>query len=506
MARMGGRSRSPQPPWAWRRTGLFVVALCAGVASPRSARALGEQGEPIDTSDYTLDLYEGPVLASSRVMGIAGAYVPLSNGVQGYIWNPAAVAVRQPWSQTWFDFDLDGGFTLPSSITGFDFDNNGDDRFANEAAYFLTGGGGLLFGNLGVGVNVTLNQYRVQSRTSDQGLNVNVSQLLVVTGYAFFHGQLVAGLGISANAVGLTQEDGTQVASVVGPAGHLGVVWAPIPLPIRVGASVRASLPASATPESAPEGIEADEDGNYVTEGYVLPRTVTLPTEIHAGVALSLFRRMNFGWLSPRDDPHMTSREVRRAHEAELERFREERARRLDEAERAGASEAAKETLEASLDVAEEKLSEEGDARYDEAAERDRQRRLRPYREMTREKILVSAAVKVTLPTVDGVGLESFLRQEVERSGEKVTASPRLGVESEVIPGYLLLRGGSYLEPSRFRTGTSRFHGTGGLDVRIPIEWSVFGLLDDDTTFRVGGAVDGAPRYFGWAVSAGIWR
>jgi hypothetical protein len=80
-------------------------------------------------------------------------------------------------------------------------------------------------------------------------------------------------------------------------------------------------------------------------------------------------------------------------------------------------------------------------------------------------------------------------------------------VEGEAIPGYLVLRGGTYYEPSRFRDPAGpRVHGTFGLDVRIPIVWSVFGLLEDDNTFRVGGAIDGALRYFGWGVSAGIWR
>jgi hypothetical protein len=69
-----------------------------------------------------------------------------------------------------------------------------------------------------------------------------------------------------------------------------------------------------------------------------------------------------------------------------------------------------------------------------------------------------------------------------------------------------VLRAGTYLEPTRFRAGSDRWHGTGGLDVKLPFEWNVFGLFDDDTSFRVGGAVDGTVRYFGWNVSAGVWR
>ena len=31
-------------------------------------------------------------------------------------------------------------------------------------------------------------------------------------------------------------------------------------------------------------------------------------------------------------------------------------------------------------------------------------------------------------------------------------------------------------------------------------------LANEDTTFRVGGALDSAERYFAWTASLGIWR
>lgn len=40
----------------------------------------------------------------------------------------------------------------------------------------------------------------------------------------------------------------------------------------------------------------------------------------------------------------------------------------------------------------------------------------------------------------------------------------------------------------------------------VPVEWSAFGLFDADSTFRVGGALDSAERYFAWTASLGIWR
>ena len=99
--------------------------------------------------------------------------------------------------------------------------------------------------------------------------------------------------------------------------------------------------------------------------------------------------------------------------------------------------------------------------------------------------------------TLDNATIGRFFIQTTTVLNRAVVCSAR----------WLVVRAGSYYEPTRFREPAGpRIHGTGGFDVHIPIVWSLFGLLDDDTSFRVGGAVDGAARYFGWAVSAGIWR
>ena len=73
------------------------------------------------------------------------------------------------------------------------------------------------------------------------------------------------------------------------------------------------------------------------------------------------------------------------------------------------------------------------------------------------------------------------------------------------MPVTVVLRAGSYLEPSRYRTGETRLHATGGFDLRV-LRWSVFGLFDESTLFRVSLALDGARDYFGWSIGAGIFR
>jgi hypothetical protein len=93
----------------------------------------------------------------------------------------------------------------------------------------------------------------------------------------------------------------------------------------------------------------------------------------------------------------------------------------------------------------------------------------------------------------------------VDRSGQRATITPRIGLEAEPIANVLQLRAGSYLEPSRYSYGEPRVHGTFGVDVSL-FTWSFFGRYEDDTYWRVGGFVDGARRYLGWGLTAGIWR
>ena len=73
----------------------FAMTIAVLLGS-RSAGALGPAGSEIDTSDYTIDLYQGPLTASSRVIGLAGTTAAITEGVDGFPVNPASVAMRVP--------------------------------------------------------------------------------------------------------------------------------------------------------------------------------------------------------------------------------------------------------------------------------------------------------------------------------------------------------------------------------------------------------------------------
>jgi hypothetical protein len=120
---------------------------------------------------------------------------------------------------------------------------------------------------------------------------------------------------------------------------------------------------------------------------------------------------------------------------------------------------------------------------------------------------LVSTELLVLGPTTDSIDLASVYqnRSKVHFSGETLTLSPRLGVETEVIPNWLKLRAGTYLEPARVSGASDRMHGTGGFDVKL-FRWNVFGLIGDFDSWLFSVAVDSAREYLSTSFSIGFWH
>ncbi|HYP75913.1 MAG TPA: hypothetical protein VER12_08165 [Polyangiaceae bacterium] len=87
----------------------------------------------------------------------------------------------------------------------------------------------------------------------------------------------------------------------------------------------------------------------------------------------------------------------------------------------------------------------------------------------------------------------------------RTLVSPRLGLETEVVPRYLRLRAGSYLELPTTNEGHSRVHGTGGVDIKL-FEWSVFGLVKPFDYWQLSLAADGARSYLNTSFSIGFWH
>ncbi len=451
-----------------RLRGSILLAGC--LFCGQAAASPDPQGSKITTSKYNVDMFDGPVLSSSRVTALAGAYVPLADGVEGLVVNPAAPAVRAPYSYSHFDYDVSLGFTFPSALAATDFDNNGTTGFTYQKFVFFTMGALVQIGQWGFGANIDARTYDLEQEAAPgKPLSVRLFHAHASLARNFFDAQLVVGLGFRFAGLDLTTTEGsttTSLLSMLGFAGEIGAVLAPHAWPFRLGFTARSPVSGGVDPNSA---AKPDASGELFLAGKYLPERVSLPWEIELGGAWQLGRPINPPWVDPRQ---VSEAEVNAA-------------------------------------TVGQQAAEHGDPtdkkRWKRAEVVRRMLKAR-YESLPRERLLVVAALKISGPVDDAVGVESFLAQVVDRSGRHTSFTPRLGLEGEPLGYYLQLRLGTYLEPTRFDVNDGpRLHGTFGFDVRV-LTWDVFGLFDEGTGFRVGGMVDGARRYFGWGLTAGIFH
>lgn len=454
----------------------FGVALDVSAAGP-----LGPQGSRIGTSKYNVDLYQGPVLATTRIIGMGGAFTAVAEDTDAIPFNPAAASVRSPWSTTKTDYDITGGITLPGSMPGAvnktDFDNNGTVGFSYKNFVWLTGGGILQFGHLGMGVIASFQNYELGvpgQAVPLPGSNEVVKNVVIrvlradpVVSYGFLNDQIhvggglrVAGFfGVGRSGAPSADADNERLLLQSFAVGlQTGALWQPPDLPLRIGVALRS--PAWAVRDDSDSGrVQKNAEGDRVIGNIFLPDELSLPWEAEIGIAVQLWKRpLNIPW---RDEDSVPK--------ADTERWRLDNKNGQPEPEYKGA----RRLLKAK------------------------------YKAIPRQKVLLTASTVITGPTANAVGLESMLSQTVDRSGQNTVVGVRGGVETEVIPWWLVLRAGSYLEPTRYEEGHTRLHGTAGLDVRV-LRWSVFDLFDEDTLFRISLSGDIARDYFGWGIGAGF--
>jgi len=423
----------------------------------------------------------------------------VAEGVNGAAVNAAAPAVREPFSANWVDVDVDVGISFPGAFTKMDYDNHGPNS-SDQVNDFLYGEFGLQvqLGDFGVSGTGELLRYTV---TSHGGLDVTAGRYHLLGAYGIADNQFVIGAGIRAVTMQLGQGGG--ITSTFNPIGasltmsgfgpEVGTIIKPNNLPFRIGATVRA--PVNGTNLGA--GDETiDSHGVVRSGGVIIPDTITLPWEVEAGFAIQVGPRpLNPAWLNPHDQDEPVRRAIlwareRRANEAIATLRDTVPAHRAQRHAELMAEEAAIEKVEDErLAIEEARLKAERKARY---------------QNWPREKILVVASVLVTGASSNAIALEDFFDQSREPYGDRVTASPRVGIEAEPIPNYLKGRIGSYLEPSRFDGVEARQHFTTGFDLKL-LKWEGFGLFPGQV-WRISGVADVAPRYTDWGISVGAWH
>jgi len=480
---------------------------------------LAPNGSPIATSHYAVDLYQGNVLASTRVIGMGGAYVAIAEGVEGSFYNPAAPAVRVSWSKNHVDYDLGFGMTFPGTLRSSDYFNSGADRTnlatSSSAQFvFMDAEAHLQIGPWGFGSGLALQQYGLNrdtvatSSAQPNQLRAQIYVVLLQAARATANGQLVVGVGLRPTGMNVldlnpSANQPSTLFSTAGMGYSAGFLWRPTDAAFRVGASFTSAVKTIASSSSA---IHTDGSGNRVlvpdsVDQMYLPERVGLPWELNFGVATQLGARpFNPRWIDPLELTIATRRQIE-WRKLERERLYRET---LAKARSQGKDLVA---LTALLDAEEEALTAADNAELDAAYARAKLELRERYRKMGRWYILISTSMRVAGPVEAAVGIESFLQRVVDRSGRRAVVSPHVGVESEVISGWLKLRAGAYGEPTRFDNARSapRLHTTLGFEEKL-FNWDVFGLYGNGTSWRVQGAVDMSERYFGFGGSIGVWN
>lgn len=482
-----------------------LAALLTSAAIARAAGPLGPEGSTIATSDYRVDLTQGVVLAGTRVLGLAGAYVAIAEGVDGNAQNPVAPAMRPVHSFDHTDYDLGFGLTFPAAVSGNDLFNSGDRTSVSASqsdALFLDLAANLQVGRWGVGASIHYTTFEMAAADGQSlGLNARFGGVRLQVARSWFDGQFLLGLGSRGTGLLVENRDPEpgepkQLFHIEGAAAELGAMFRPNGDPYRVGVAVRSAVITNQLSADVPKDGAGDRVVTRNGVDLYLPNEVTLPWDIDVGLAVQLGPRpLNPRWVDPDEALARLDRYLRWK---ELERARRERALA---AERPSAARQAALGAESASDAGLDEL-------HRERAQRTLRERLRQREKaMERFYFLISTALLITGPVRNSVGVESFIERRVQRSGRKATYTPRVGVETEVVPHWLKLRAGSYGEPTRFesRGARARLHGTLGLDQKL-FPWTVFGIFDEDTQWRLAAALDGARHYFSWGLSVGVWR
>jgi hypothetical protein len=486
---------------------LLTLACCVGL-SGTAAGQLGPDGSPINTSNYTVDLTRGVVISTSRVVGLAGAGTSLAQGVEGGLQNPAAVAYRGPQWPDWYDYWLAFGLTYP--FQSGDFYNSGrvvgDSSAVSESTLFLIPGAYFQMWNLGIGLTIDSQFVKVEgvinpATMEPQTLRLRFTTFHIQAGYGFLDGQLIIGAGLRILRQRTFQSnrvvsDGDLYQSL-GLGAELGVMFRPHHKRWSLGASL---FPQLSTGVQTRENVAPNADGDIVVGDFYIPRATKLPTTGSLGFSYQFgLRPTNPPWVSAEalaaDELDRLKRRKHAAQEREQEEIKAVRARGGPDIELC--VQAVKQKYARKYAKIKQSRKETKKLAWDMLRKRYRWGWPRRY-------YLLTADLWLNGRVDNGVGVESFVFQTVQRSGEKITISPRIGFETEVAPTRMKIRAGAYMEPSRFVESTPRVHGTLGCDISL-FKWNVFGLWPDDYRWQISAAFDIARKYRSFSLGVGGW-
>ncbi len=488
--------------------GLVALIFCAVTLSLTTT----SWAQPKD-NHFAVDLFQGPILAPTRVTSMGGAYAGYAEGISGFVSNAAAPAVREPFSTSWLDIDLQPSISVPLSLfENNDFDNSGDLDADYSNFVYLSIGTQLQLGPFGAGFFGDLQRYVLSfpspSVEQDQTV-VTVGRYHVLFGSHLFNNQLVVGAGVRALTLGIGTTDADLTFAGLSP--QIGMLIKPDWTPFRFGATYRHAVSAAT---SIGSGRNVDDAGVERAGRLVLPERVELPWEVELGIAIQVGSRpLNPAWINPTE------------HEQELRDSTAARARdrrqRVDERLASFPPGPLRERVRAKLVANSERLERREERQLERDLARLKEERRARVENWPRESLLLTLDLLVTGPVDGAISLERFLAQEqpapagnpcvVIASGEDVNFSPRFGIEMEPVRRWVHTRFGSYYEPPRYTYSTDscndrvgRQHFTFGADLKLfTTTW--WGLVPE-VTYKVQGYGDLAPRYQSFGATIGVWH
>lgn len=210
------------------RHSAVAIILTLGLSGPASA------------APTRLDLVRGPIISTSRITGLAGAFTGIALGIDGTPYNPAAFAHRPESSDGWFDWDLGFGLLI---VPGRDVDWNGDGLAPGQLA--ADRGDGLEFQAVNLGLllqpgPVGLGAYADIYGWQTGDISVSHFDAHLGAGLALMDGHLV--IGLAAHVATLSITSGEEVTQLEGTAPAVGVLFRPQSLSFAFGARFRPTI------------------------------------------------------------------------------------------------------------------------------------------------------------------------------------------------------------------------------------------------------------------------
>ncbi len=403
-------------------------ALLTLVLAPHASAQSGEPSTNVDS-------VRGTISGGTRYVGLGGAFVALAEDTQGVPSNPAAVAVRLPYSFHAVDYGVGANVSVGSWLPKNDIYNQPpSDPAGKSSALVGTLAAIVYYRHLGFGIAAEARRNEASRTDQDQGVGIdlaaNFGTVHASLAYGFLDGQLLVGAGPRFVGLSFGQKSSSSRPLTAGVGYEGGVIVKPTGQQYRLGWAFKSPIEAT-----LPKSGDGPAGHAYV------------PWEAALGFAYQFGSRILNTTFVPSSDRVRRNVRGRAATSADYEQ-------------------------------AERELY----AEY--------QRRERWY-------LLVSGELSL----IEGGGRVGLSEQAVR---SRPIVSPRLGVESEVLPHYLRLRAGGYYEPARTLDSRSRLHATGGLDVRL-FRFSLFGLLEPFDYWQLSVAADVARSYLNTSFSLGFW-